>query len=74
LYCRGSYSVIIVVVVFELSLISLHSYSLGEISSPVLVKYEHFLYINSTPPYRNAMDILNFDIHKILVFRKAEVG
>jgi hypothetical protein len=33
---------------FELSLISLHSCPLGEIFSPVPVKYAYFIYINPT--------------------------
>jgi hypothetical protein len=30
--------------------------------------------INPTPPYSNALNIVNYNIHRILVFRKAEGG
>jgi hypothetical protein len=33
-----------------------------------------FIYINPTLPYPNALDTVNYYIHRILVFRKAEGG
>jgi hypothetical protein len=42
--------------------------------SPVPLKYEHFIYINPMPPFWNAQDIVNYNIHRLLVFREAEGG
>jgi hypothetical protein len=46
--------------------IRLQNYLSGESFSPVPVKYEHSIYINPTPPYRNAMDIVKYNIIEYL--------
>jgi hypothetical protein len=48
----------------------LQNYLSGESFSPVPVKYERSIYINPTPPYWNALDIVKYKW--ILVFRKVE--
>jgi hypothetical protein len=51
--------------------IRLQNYLSGECFSAVLVTKKHFIYISLTP-YWNAMDIVNYNIHSKLVFKKAE--
>jgi hypothetical protein len=53
--------------------IMLQLYSSGESFSLVPVKYEYLFYINSTPPYRNAMDIVNYYI-QYFCLGKLKVG
>jgi hypothetical protein len=54
--------------------IRLQNFLSGESLSPVPVKHEHFIYISLTSPYWNALHIVNHNIHRIPVFRKAVGG